>query len=109
MLCHTNCLLEDSGLLVKYLETIRTFMDGNPNQVITLLLTNGDNVAMPTFDSLMVTADLKKYAYTPSKQLAINEWPTLQELIDANTRLVLFLGKPSLQFLGLPRSYLCHV
>jgi hypothetical protein len=40
----------------------------------------------------MTTSGLAKYAYTPPKQLAIADWPTLQELITANTRLVMFMG-----------------
>ena len=30
---------------------------------------------------------------TPPKQLALNEWPTLQEMINSNKRLVMFLGE----------------
>lgn len=36
---------------------------------------------------------LASYAYTPPGKLAISEWPTLQELINADTRLVVFLGQ----------------
>lgn len=67
-------------------------MDSNTEQVITVLLTNGDGVPMTTFDTLMTQADLKKYAYAPPKQLAMSEWPTLQELIDKDARLVMFMG-----------------
>jgi hypothetical protein len=91
-LCHTSCLELNAGPLTNYLSTIKTFMDSNPNEVITLLLTNGDSADVSVFGTAMSTTGLDTYAYTLPSQLAIDEWPTLQELIDANTRLVMFLG-----------------
>jgi hypothetical protein len=93
MLCHTSCFEEDSGELVTYLGTISTWMDANPNEVITLLLTNGDGIAMSTFALAFESSGLAKYAYAPTTKLALADWPTLQELISANTRLVTFMGK----------------
>lgn len=92
-MCHTTCDLEDAGTLDSYLTTIRLFMDLNPNEVITLLLTNGDRVPATMFDADMTHSGLAKYAYSPPKQLAMNEWPTLKELITMNKRLIFFLGK----------------
>ncbi|KAG9231952.1 PLC-like phosphodiesterase [Amylocarpus encephaloides] len=91
MLCHTSCFEKDAGLLVDYLKTIRTWMDANPNEVITLLLTNGDNIDVAKFGAAMNNAGLARYAYTPPKQLALADWPTLQRLITANSRLVMFM------------------
>lgn len=68
-------------------------MDANPNEVITILLTNGDAIDVSDYGTAMNSAGLSKYAYTPSGQLTLSEWPTLQELITANTRLVMFMGK----------------
>lgn len=90
-MCHTSCQLEDAGTLVSYLSTIKHFLDLNPNEVITLLLTNGDHTPAASFGMAMDSSGLSKYAYVPPKQLAIDEWPTLQELITARTRLVMFL------------------
>jgi len=84
---------EDAGALVDYLTTIKTFLDGNPNEVVTLLLTNGDAIPVSQYGTDMTTSGLASYAYTPPGQLAISDWPTLQEFIDANTRLVMFMGK----------------
>ena len=39
----------------------------------------------------MTSSGLSSYAYTPSGTLSLSEWPTLQELITAGTRLVMFL------------------
>ena len=92
-LCHTSCFLLEAGTLVDYLTTIAKWMDANPNEVVTLLLTNGDSIDVTTFDARMKTAGLAKYAYSPGKKLALADWPTLQQLIDAKTRLVMFMGK----------------
>ena len=92
-MCHTSCVELDAGPLTSYLSTIKTWMDGNPNQVVTILLTNGDSVDVSEFGTAMETTDLASYAYTPPSQLSMDEWPTLQELIDDGTRLVMFLGK----------------
>ncbi len=92
-LCHTTCAERDAGTLVNYLTTIKTWMDANPNEVVSLLLTNGDGAAVTQFGTDMSTSGLATYAYSPGKQLAVGDWPTLQQLIDAKTRLVMFLGK----------------
>ncbi|KAL5324545.1 hypothetical protein ACEPPN_009091 [Leptodophora sp. 'Broadleaf-Isolate-01'] len=90
-LCHTSCDLKDAGTFVEYLTTIKTWMDKNPNEVVTVLVTNGDGAPVSQFGTDMTTSGLASYAYSPGKQLAIADWPTLQELIDAKTRLVMFL------------------
>lgn len=33
-MCHTNCILYDGGSTTKYLSTIKTWMDSNPNEVV---------------------------------------------------------------------------
>jgi hypothetical protein len=99
-MCHTTCAELDSGTLVSYLTTITTWMAANPNEVVTLLLTNGDGAAVSLFGAAMTSSGLSAYAYTPPSQLAMADWPTLQELINKDTRLVMFLG----MFLPILRS-----
>ena len=91
-MCHTTCGEKDAGSLVSYLTTITTWMAANPNEVVTLLLTNGDGASVSLFGSAMISSGLSAYAYTPPSQLSMFQWPTLQELIDNETRLVMFLG-----------------
>lgn len=91
-MCHTSCDLLNAGLVTDYLNTVKTWMDGNPNEVLTLLLTNGDRVDVSKFGDAMSSVGLDKYAYTLPHQLKINEWPTLQEMINDGNRLVMFLG-----------------
>jgi hypothetical protein len=90
-LCHTTCFEENSGLLTDYLSTIGTWLDANEGQVVTVLLTNGDGLDVSMFGDAMVSVGLDTLAYAPPKVLAMSEWPTLQELIDDGTPLVMFM------------------
>lgn len=93
-MCHTSCFEEDAGSVQNYLSTIKSWLDGNPNEVLTLLLTNGDSVSPGTFDSLFKAVGLDSYAFVPSGSpsvLAIGDWPTLGDLISSGKRLVFFL------------------
>ncbi|KAJ5934145.1 hypothetical protein N7466_003692 [Penicillium verhagenii] len=91
-LCHTSCLLEDAGSLEAYLATIKGWLDDNPNEVVTVLLTNGDSLDISIFGSTFVSAGIDTYAFVPSSEpLAYADWPTLGDLIDSGKRLVAFL------------------
>ncbi|KAI1393784.1 PLC-like phosphodiesterase [Hypoxylon trugodes] len=90
-LCHTSCSLLDAGPLQDWLATIKTWMDDNPNEVVTLLLVNSDNKDVAQFGTVFAGSGIDKYGYVPSG----NEWPTLQEMITANTRLVSFVASIS--------------
>lgn len=93
-LCHTSCLLEDAGTLKSYLTTIKGWLDANPNEVLTLLLTNGDSVDISKFGDTFSSANITDYAFVPSSNpLSIDSWPTLGDLISSGKRLVVFLGK----------------
>ena len=93
-LCHTSCFEEDSGSLQNYLSTVKTWLDNNPNDLVTMLLTNGDNLAMSKFASVFQAAGIDKYAFTPSSNpLSMGQWPTLGQMIGAGQRLVVFIGE----------------
>lgn len=87
-LCHTSCDLLDAGPLGGWLGDIKTWMDGHPDEVVTLLLVNGGNQDAAAFGSVFQGAGLDKYGYTPTG----NGWPTLQEMISSNKRLVTFIA-----------------
>lgn len=92
-LCHTTCAELNAGPLSAYLAPVKTFLDGNPDEVLSLLLTNGDAISVLDFASVFEAAGLMQYVYSPGKMLALDEWPTLQEMIDAGTRLVVWMGE----------------
>ena len=94
-LCHTSCLEENSGSLQNYLSTIKSFLDANPNELITLLLVNGDFQSPTLFDQNFKAVGLDTYAFVPATSpnpLPIDSWPTLGNMIAAGQRLVVFLG-----------------
>jgi len=95
--------LENAGLVQKYLQTVKNWMDQNPREVVTLLITNPDRQAMSKFDALFKKVGADKMAFVPSSSpnpLAPDAWPTLGEMIDSGKRLVVFIG----EFLDI-----CHV
>jgi hypothetical protein len=91
-LCHTSCLLIDGGTLEAWLSSIKTWMDANTNEVVTVILVNSDNQAAATFGTDFTSSGLSTYGYTPPSTTAMATWPTLQTLITANTRLVTFIA-----------------
>ncbi|KAK2068285.1 hypothetical protein P8C59_002932 [Phyllachora maydis] len=90
-MCHTSCWEKDAGSLTSYLGPIKTWLDANPNEVLSLLLTNGDAIAVSDFGAVFDSVGLSSYAYKPPSTLALGDWPTLQTLIDAGTRLVVWM------------------
>ncbi|KAJ7786548.1 PLC-like phosphodiesterase [Mycena metata] len=91
-LCHTSCALLDGGTLADYLAKVKTWMDANPNDVVTLLIVNIDDLAVSNYAPVFVSAGLDKLSYAPtSSAMPASGWPTLGTLIDAGTRLVTFL------------------
>lgn len=92
-MCHTECLLLDAGPLSDFLAPVRTFLDANPDEVVSLLLTNGDAIAVSDFAAVFESAGLAGYAFAPNGTLALDAWPTLQQMIDDGTRLVVWMGE----------------
>lgn len=92
-MCHTSCFELNAGPLSDYLAPVKTFLDANPNEVVSLLLTNGDAISVNNFASVFAAAGLVEYVFTPSGTLTLDQWPTLQTMIDNGTRLVVWMGK----------------
>ncbi|KAL0068065.1 hypothetical protein AAF712_004969 [Marasmius tenuissimus] len=88
-----DCILFDGGLVVDYLKKVKTFLDENPNEVLTLLFTNPDGASIrgvwkPAFDQ----SGIAPLAYVPPHQpMKRSEWPTLGQLIDSGKRVIVFL------------------
>ncbi|EJP68809.1 tat pathway signal sequence [Beauveria bassiana ARSEF 2860] len=93
-MCHTYCWELDAGSLDAYLRAISAWMGAHPDEVVTLLLTNGDKIPVEDFDAVFQAAALTQYVMRPpQKVMTREEWPTLQEMIDAGTRLVVFMDR----------------
>jgi hypothetical protein len=97
-MCHTSCWEEFAGTTSSYLSTVKKWLDNNPNEVVTLLWTNPDKLPMSTFDGIVKSVGADKYVFTPKSSpnpLGMGDWPTLGDMIQANTRLVIFIGQLS--------------
>ncbi|KAF7354069.1 Transcription factor IIIB 60 kDa subunit [Mycena venus] len=91
--CHTSCLLFDGGSVLSYLQTVKTFLDENPNEVLTLLFTNPEGLSPATvWKPIFDAAGISNLTYIPpSLPVKQSDWPTLGSMIDAGTRVVVFL------------------
>lgn len=76
------------------MSTVKTWLDNNPDEVVTLLLVNSDGIAPSVWAQSYTDSGLSKYVYTPaSVPIGYSEWPTLREMINAGTRVVSFLAQ----------------
>ena len=83
----------DAGTLSDWLGDIKTWLDNNPSEVVTILLVNSDDATAEDFAAEYTAANIESYTYTPpSTTTAPSEWPTLQNLIDNGTRLLTFVA-----------------
>ncbi|MGB5285829.1 MAG: PI-PLC domain-containing protein [Polyangiales bacterium] len=88
LLCHTLCFGTSQQPLVEGLEEISAFLEANPNEVASIILESYITHAQTAeaFDD----SGLIDFVYAHE----VGEpWPTLGELIEANTRLVVFQGE----------------
>jgi hypothetical protein len=91
-MCHTYCWELDEGPLTQYLAELSDWMDDHPRDIVTLLLTNIDAMPVAQFADAFRSTSLEKYVFRPDGHISLEQWPTLQQLIDAGTRLIVFMG-----------------
>lgn len=91
-LCHTSCLLLDGGLFTDYLKKVKTWLDSNPNEVISILIVNIDNQPASSYAAIYEAASMVDISYAPSTtSVKADEWPTLGTLIDSGKRVLTFM------------------
>ncbi|KAI3625450.1 hypothetical protein CBS9595_000811 [Malassezia furfur] len=91
-LCHTSCTILNGGTLENYLSNVTDWVKANPNDVISIFIANNDNLPATQWDKGFTSSGLKSYTYAPGGQkLAKKNWPTLQEMISKNQRVVVFM------------------
>lgn len=56
-MCHTSCFELDAGPLSRYLAPIKTFLDDNPNEVVSVLLTNQDAISVTRYASVFAKGE----------------------------------------------------
>ncbi|OSS53615.1 hypothetical protein B5807_01277 [Epicoccum nigrum] len=95
-LCHTSCNLLDVGTLEAYLTTVKQWLEDNPYEVIAIMMgnNNGQDTKNPATDYIepFQNSGMLDYVWTPSAMsLNLTEWPTLQEMILKNERVVVMI------------------
>lgn len=92
-LCHSSCDLLDAGILSTWLMEIKQWLDNNPREVVTILLVNSDDSTPQEINQHFVASNITDHAYVPAdKSRPPTTWPTLNDLIQANTRLLTFVA-----------------
>lgn len=67
-------------------------MDANPNDVITILIVNSDDLPASSFGTAFQSTGLASKAYAPgTAALSKSAWPTLGSLIDSSKNVVVFI------------------
>ncbi|KAK2839163.1 hypothetical protein FQN49_006409 [Arthroderma sp. PD_2] len=91
-LCHSSCDLLNAGPLESYLKTVADWLKANPYDVLTILIGNADFIKATNFTAPIERSGLIDLVYTPKKPtLALDEWPTLSEIILSGKRAVVFM------------------
>ncbi|KAG6088760.1 hypothetical protein E4U30_006052 [Claviceps sp. LM220 group G6] len=90
--CHTSCDLLDAGPIYDWLGQVRAWVDRHPYDVVTILLGNGNYSDPSLYVPFIEQSGITKYVYTPPfLPMALDDWPTLQEMILKGQRVVMFL------------------
>jgi len=92
MNCHTTCDLLNAGTWQSELETIASWLDSNPFDVVTFLIVNSDQVAVENYEAAVQNSGISRYLYTPAfVPQHRDQWPTLGEMILSGKRFVMFM------------------
>ena len=87
-LCHKTCIFGDNGSFVNEMnQTIIPFLKNNPSAVLTIFLedhSSRENLNI----ALNQIHELGKFTFNPQKWQGYSNWPTLNEMIDKNQRLI---------------------
>lgn len=90
--CHTSCDLLNAGTVESSFKTIAQWLADNPYEVLTMLLGNSDQVDVNLYKTPFDNSGLAKYAYLPPKiPMAVDDWPTIGQMILTTKRLVVFM------------------
>ncbi|ORX69302.1 hypothetical protein DL89DRAFT_224431, partial [Linderina pennispora] len=88
-LCFPDCSVINGGTLAATLEIVKAWLDGNPNEVVTIFLDGAETTADPAaVEQAFVSSGIDTYML-PSKA-ETGKWPTLEKMIADGTRLVVF-------------------
>ncbi|OAA46061.1 PLC-like phosphodiesterase, TIM beta/alpha-barrel domain protein [Metarhizium rileyi] len=90
--CHTSCDLLDAGPIYRWLGQVANWIDAHPYDVVTILLGNGNYSDPSLYVPFIEQSGITKYVYNaPYLPMALNDWPTLEDMIVQGKRVVMFL------------------
>lgn len=90
--CHSSCDLLDAGPITEWLTTVREWVDTHPYDVVTILLGNGNYSHPDLYVPYIEQTGILKYVYrAPYLPMALDDWPTLEELIIHGKRVIMFI------------------
>ena len=90
--CHTSCDLLDAGPITTWLTSVYDWVATHPYDIVTIILENGDYKPVAEYVPFIESTGLTKYTYVPPKiPMAADDWPTLESMILAGKRVVLFM------------------
>ncbi|KAF9882122.1 tat pathway signal sequence [Colletotrichum karsti] len=90
--CHSSCDILDVGPITDWLTKVREWVDTHPYDVVTILLGNGNYSTPDLYAPFIESTGILKYTYeAPFLPMALDDWPTLGEMILSGKRVVMFL------------------
>ncbi|TDZ39788.1 putative secreted protein [Colletotrichum spinosum] len=90
--CHSSCDMLDVGPITDWLTTVREWVAAHPYDVVTILLGNGNYSTPDLYAPYIESSGILQYAYeAPFLPMALDDWPTLGELILRGKRVIMFL------------------
>ena len=84
-LCHGDCRY-GKKLMVEALSEMKDFLDSNPNEILTIIFES--YISPIEAETVFEESGLIDYVYAPAPEQT--EWPTLEEMINANHKMVVF-------------------
>lgn len=90
--CHTSCDLLDAGPIQDWLGEVADWVSDHPYDVVTIMLGNGNYSAPSLYAPFIKESGILKHAYeAPYLPMAMNDWPTLENMIVHGKRVVMFM------------------
>ncbi|KAH7326120.1 PLC-like phosphodiesterase [Stachybotrys elegans] len=90
--CHTSCDLLDAGPIQDWLGEVRDWLDNHPNEVVTILLGNGNYSDPALYHPYISESGILRYSYEPPfLPMTMDDWPTLEWMIAHGQRAVIFM------------------
>ncbi|KAF6832829.1 tat pathway signal sequence [Colletotrichum plurivorum] len=90
--CHSSCDILDVGPITEWLTTVREWVAAHPYDVVTILLGNGNYSTSDFYAPYIEKTGILQYTYeAPFLPMALDDWPTLGELILRGKRVIMFL------------------